>query len=167
MLPVDGSIVAPPQVRPESWAHALSESSALLILAPGSMRGWFAGHAVVAWSASGVSAGLSLEEAAHELESPSAPTSPVLAAAVLSYDGSATVARYDGGLVWTTEGWRVWGTLGADDVPVPDADARVRPRCCPLGRRWRRTSPQTSMRPPSAGGFERSPRPYGQARSTC
>lgn len=119
MLPEDGCVVAPPGVLPEAWSSAVPGDAALLVLAPGSSGGWFGGRSVVAWSPRDLAAGLSHADAAAELQhSFSAQGPPGLSAALLPYDGPATVARYTGGLVWTPQGWRVWGTLAGGDVPA-------------------------------------------------
>ena len=126
MLPVDGRIVAPPSVSPESWACALAGEAEPLVLVPGSARGWFGGTAIVAWAPRGTAAGLSVGAAAEELERSFTARAPSLTVACLPYDGPASTARYSGGLLKTAEGWRVWGTLDADHVPVAA-------ECAPLG----------------------------------
>lgn len=121
MVPEDGRIVAPPHVPASAWLDALPAGCSPLVLAPGSVRGWFGGRAIIAWSPVSLSSGLPLSTAAAELERAFCAGVPCLAAALLPYEGAATSARYAGGLVHTAEGWRVWGELDAADVPVPVA----------------------------------------------
>ncbi len=109
MLSAPGPVVAPADVAPEHWARALPADAAPLILAPTSERGWFDGACVVAWGPSLMAEGLATAEAADILEAAFRSTEPALVAALLPYDGSATVARYAGGLVLARDGWRLWG----------------------------------------------------------
>lgn len=118
VLPEDGRIVAPATTGPAAWLRVLPDDAAPLVLAPGSARGWFGGRTVVTWSPAGLSDGLTLREASDELDRSFSSGAPSVTAALLPYDGSAAAARYTGGLVRTAEGWRVWGTLDADDVPA-------------------------------------------------
>lgn len=117
MLPDDGRVVAPPEVAPADWCTLLSGEPALLALAPGSGRGWFGGRAIVAWAPETLNEGVLLPAAAAEIERTYAGGAPILTATLLAYDGSATVARYMGGLVWSEEGWRVWGVLEGCELP--------------------------------------------------
>lgn len=118
MLPEDGRIVAPPEVSPGSWVSALADEAEPLVLAPDSARGWFGGRAIVAWSPQGFVTGLDPRDAADELERSFTAETPSLTVVLLPYDGPAAAARYTGGLIRTAEGWRVWGTLDASDVPA-------------------------------------------------
>ena len=104
--------------------------TAPLVLAPGSAQGWFFGRAVVAWSPDSVAEGLTFREATEQLEHAFAAETPCLAVALLPYDGAASAACYSGGLVSSPEGWRVWGTLDAENVPTIDEPAPE-----PLARR--------------------------------
>jgi anthranilate synthase component 1 len=133
MLPENGPIVAASDVTPEAWLSSLPPDSTPLVLAPGSSRGWFDGRAVVAWSPELTAVDLTIEEATSELEHVFSADAPALCAVLLPYAGSATMARYAGGLVHTPEGWRVWGTLGANDVPEPGATSCTLPADVPLG----------------------------------
>lgn len=123
MLPEDGRIVAPAHVRPESWLGVVAGEAAPVVVAPASARGWFDGRAMVAWSPEALVEGVTLLEAADELERTLAAGTPGLTVALLPYDGAAVVARYSGGLVRTAGGWRVWGDLAVVDVPAFDAVA--------------------------------------------
>ncbi|RPI08484.1 MAG: hypothetical protein EHM71_08280, partial [Zetaproteobacteria bacterium] len=101
VLPEDGPVVAPPGVRPEVWAGALPAESAPLVIAPASEQGWFGGTAVAAWSPELLAAGLTLREAAEELDRCFSARAPGVAVALLPYDGPIAVARYAGGLIRT------------------------------------------------------------------
>ncbi|PKQ19824.1 MAG: hypothetical protein CVT66_08170 [Actinobacteria bacterium HGW-Actinobacteria-6] len=134
MLPENGPIVAASDVSADAWLSSLPLGSEPLVLAPGSSRGWFGGRAVVAWSPESTAASLTLEEATSELKRALSADSSEMCAALMPYSGTATMARYSGGLVHTPEGWRVWGTLEADDVPEPVATSCPLPADAPLGR---------------------------------
>jgi len=122
VLPEDGPIVAPPDVPPHAWVGALPGDASVLVLAPGSARGWFGGRAVVAWAPEAVAGGLTPSEAADGLQRAySGEGTPRLTAALLPYTGAATIARYPGGLVHTPQGWRAWGEIRPSDVPTPVA----------------------------------------------
>jgi para-aminobenzoate synthetase/4-amino-4-deoxychorismate lyase len=110
-------VVAPPGIRPEVWARTLPAESAPLVLAPASARGWFGGTAIAVWRPDCLAEGLTLREAAVEMERCFSARTPAVAVALLPYDGPSVVARYGGGLVRNEDGWRVWGTLDAADVP--------------------------------------------------
>ncbi|HSK48328.1 MAG TPA: bifunctional anthranilate synthase component I family protein/class IV aminotransferase, partial [Coriobacteriia bacterium] len=128
-----GRIVAARQITPERWLDALPDSVMPIVLAPGSTRGWFGGRAVVAWSPSLVADGLTLLEAAEEIQRSFDSPEPCLTVALLRYEGSAVVATYSGGVVRTAEGWRVWGALDPNDVRAPQADCRTPlPAAAPL-----------------------------------
>lgn len=118
VLPEDGRVVCPPSVRPETWAGVVADKAAPFVIAPASERGWFRGRALAGWSPASLVGGLSLAQAAHELQRAFCARTPCLTVALLPYSGPATIARYTGGLVWTAEGWRVWGTLDSADVPA-------------------------------------------------
>jgi|GEM_PF-391182 len=128
MLPVDGRVIAPPSVGSEWWASAIPCDVMPLVLAPASDGGWFGGLHVVAWLPELFTEGVSRQQAADILERCASARTPCLAAALLPYDGTATVARYAGGLVRTPEGWRIWGALNDSDVPVLTSPAPVSAR---------------------------------------
>lgn len=65
---------------------------------------------MVCWDPAETRGGLSLSVAAGLLEQAMSSPDPLLAAAVLPYDGLAEVRTYTGGLVRTAEGWRAWGS---------------------------------------------------------
>lgn len=98
-----------------------------LILWPGSGRGWFDGTAVVAWDPVEVVANASLEQAARALEAQYEGGPHALTAALIAYDGTATLMRYPGGLRREGDRWAVFGALkdaeqvlalARDDVPA-------------------------------------------------
>ncbi|MGB4580621.1 MAG: bifunctional anthranilate synthase component I family protein/class IV aminotransferase [Coriobacteriia bacterium] len=128
MLPVDGRVIAPPSVGPEWWASAIPCDAMPLVLAPASDGGWFGGLQVVVWSPESFAQGVSRQRAADVLERCALARTPCLAAALLPYDGTATVAHYTGGLVRTPEGWRVWGALNDSDVPALTSPAPISAR---------------------------------------
>jgi anthranilate/para-aminobenzoate synthase component I len=116
VLPEDGEIVASPDVPPHVWSSAFPDEVGLLVLAPGSERGWFGGRAVVTWAPESVTAGDAGHAADETERSFSDAAVPSLTVALLPYSGTATVARHMGGIVWTAQGWRVWGTASAGDA---------------------------------------------------
>lgn len=118
MLPVDGTVVAPPGVRPEAWVHALPPETHPLALAPASDRGWFGGLSVVAWSPCSIDCERPLSEVTEGLLDCFSTTTPCLGVALLPYCGPASWALYTGGLLRTREGWRTWGSVDALDVPA-------------------------------------------------
>ena len=123
MLPIDGPIVAPPGVRPEAWVSALSPASAPFALAPASGRGWFGGVEIVAWAPRSMANGSALSEVTDGLLDCSSGPDPCLGVALLPYSGPGVWACYTGGIVRTAEGWRIWGTLSASDVPVLESES--------------------------------------------
>ena len=132
MLPVDGRVVAPPDIRASAWLGSVSGEEAPLVLAPGSTRGWFGGRAVVAWAPTLRREGLTLAEAARELEISFSADTVSLTVVLLPYDGPATTTRYPGGLVWTEAGWRIWGSFDADRVAAVGVPGQVAPLVAPL-----------------------------------
>lgn len=90
-----------------------------LSLWPASNRGWFGGMSVVAWDPVEVRNGLGLAEAAAQLEAAHSADSRHLVAALIGYDGAATVATYAGWLGGSPCGgdaivWRAFGEPPAD-----------------------------------------------------
>lgn len=132
MLPLDGPLVAAPEVLPEMWLAVLPKASAPLALAPGSTRGWFDGVTVVAWAPDVVRTDLTSADAAAMLQESFSADEPSLCAALLPYDGCASVARYRGGLVLTPSGWRTWGSMLPGEVPSPAAVLSPPPLGVPL-----------------------------------
>lgn len=127
MLPIDGPIVASPGVRPEAWVSALSPESAPFALAPASSRGWFGGLEIVAWAPSSMASGFALSKVTDGLRDCVSGPGPCLGVALLPYTGPGLWAYYTGGIVRTVEGWRIWGTLEASDVPVLEAESAATP----------------------------------------
>lgn len=77
--------------------------------------------------------GLPLKGAADGLSGCLASTEPCLGAALLPYSGPALLAYYTGGLVRTTEGWRVWGTVRPSDLPsLHPGESGILPPNAPL-----------------------------------
>ncbi|MDP2299680.1 MAG: hypothetical protein Q8M55_03080, partial [Actinomycetota bacterium] len=117
-------MLAPPSAEAATFARAIPAERRPLALAPSDARGWFGGAHIVCWDPAETRAGLSLSAAGGLLERAMASPDPVLAAAVLPYDGPAEVRTYTGGLVRTAEGWRAWGSVTAlpaalDTGPAP------------------------------------------------
>jgi len=116
----DGPILAPPTVSAGRLARALSPQPRPLILAPSDARGWFGGTCVACWDPVSVICDLTLREAADALEGVMRGTRPLLAAAILPYDGAAEVRTYAGGAILGADGWRGWGTGRELPSQVPD-----------------------------------------------
>lgn len=76
---------------------ALDHSARPLLLAPSEARGWFGGEALACTDPAQVVADTDLEAAAEQLEAvfDSPPGTPVIAAALVTYEGAATVHVYD------------------------------------------------------------------------
>ncbi len=96
-----------------TFVRAVPATRRPLALVPSDARGWFGGAHIVCWDPLETARGLSRSAAAGLLERAMASPDPLLAAAVLPYDGPAEVRTYTGGLVRTAEGWRAWGTVTA------------------------------------------------------
>lgn len=125
-MPVHGC-VAPTSTRAAEILAALPAETMPLALAPASNRGWFGGLELVTWAPSSIQHGLTLREAADGLLGCFAGSEPQLAAALVPYDGSATLALYTGGVVRKDDGWRVWGTLDPTDVPALGGTSELEP----------------------------------------
>ena len=118
-----GPLVAGPEVSAADWLVALSDREPL-VLDPAREAGWFGGTALVAVDpvASGKIAGCSgaslsavgavLQEAFDAIE-------PRLTVVLVPYSGDSAFAAFAGGLVGGEDGWRTWGTLQSDALPVP------------------------------------------------
>lgn len=130
-----GEVVAPSSLPAEAFGLALDAARTPLVLAPASERGWFGGHAVVAWDpvssenpggpaddpAARVGTGdapSSLAQAAALLEAAFESEVPKLTAVLARYDGECHSATYGGALVLVEDGWRTWGTVPADYADV-------------------------------------------------
>lgn len=146
--PTAARLVAPPSVPPQAWAAALPPSRCPLVLAPGSVAGWFSGRALVAcdpvlsvdipssspgepyrprWSLSLV--GSLLERAFGAGES-------TVAAALVSYEGTVSAALFPRGMTLGHDGWRTWGDWHGVEQPQP-AEVEVPASAVPLiGGAW-------------------------------
>lgn len=73
----------------------------MLRLSPMSSHGWFGGRSLRAEEPVEVRSGLTLAEAAAELEAAFESSAPALVVAIVTYEGAATLARFDpGAAVW-------------------------------------------------------------------
>lgn len=125
-----GKSVAPAKVGAPELLRALGEPERSLVIDPPDGRGWFGGQRIVCPEPvmtvaheSPAGAGDALDAVMHGRE-------PLLAAALLRYDGAAEVRTYDSGFVWSPDGWRAWGP-GAASVRVPSLGTTT-PPCGPL-----------------------------------
>jgi len=108
-----GRVVAAHTISVTDFVSALAGRNAL-VLCPTSAQGWFGGTAVVAWDPVLLTPSASMSEAGRLLEAALACTEPCLAAAVVTYEGEAALARYAGGLLLAEAGWRAWGDVSED-----------------------------------------------------
>ena len=126
-----GPVVAHAGVSAGEWLGVLGER-APLVLEPSNESGWFSGVQLVAVDpvrsgtfgrgAARLSAvGAVLQQAFDSRE-------PVVAAAMVPYSGEPTFAVFSGGLILAVDGWRTWGTLLPDDLPVPLPLSEILPR---------------------------------------
>ncbi|MHB1323762.1 MAG: chorismate-binding protein [Coriobacteriia bacterium] len=108
-----------PGLTPAALGALLAPEKLPLVLAPSGPRGWFGGIALACWEPCAVHTGLAADRAADLLDNVMRRHGPLLAAAVLPYDGPAEVRVYGGGWVLGAEGWRAWGD--AEALPAPGA----------------------------------------------
>jgi anthranilate/para-aminobenzoate synthase component I/branched-subunit amino acid aminotransferase/4-amino-4-deoxychorismate lyase len=118
LLSASGRALAAPAVAPAAWLATLASRSPL-VLAPDGARGWFGGHAIVAFDPvdGGVIAGNdphALRAAGDVLERALDAREPRLAVTLLPYSGDVRWAIYERGLVQETDGWRAWGSAPED-----------------------------------------------------
>lgn len=98
-----------------------------LALIPSDPTGWFSGTSLLAVDPVMRRVGVSLDQAAEELESTFSAERFELAAVLVGYDGTAEVRRYAGALSRGTAGWSPHGE--APVVPdAPSVERRSRPR---------------------------------------
>lgn len=119
---------------PAEIARAIGLSRKPLVLAPSDASGWFSGMSLVCADPIADMHGADLHEAASALEAVMNAEEPLLAAAIVPYDGTGCRIRlYRGGLMRTDGGWESWGESGdlrADDLgepPMAAADAKPAP----------------------------------------
>ncbi|MCL5887759.1 MAG: anthranilate synthase component I family protein [Actinobacteria bacterium] len=113
---------------PAAIARAIGLARKPLVLEPSGASGWFGGMSLVCADPVADTHGADLREAASALEAVMNAEEPLLAAAIVPYDGTGCRIRlYRGGLMRTDGGWEPWGEPGdlrADDLgepPVPAA----------------------------------------------
>jgi anthranilate/para-aminobenzoate synthase component I len=107
--PIHGPVLAPATLSAGTLALALSRHRRPLVLAPSDDRGWFGGTHIACWDPVSVICDLTVREAAEALEGVMRSTRPLLAAAVMPYEGLAEVRTYTGGVLLASDGWRAWG----------------------------------------------------------
>ncbi len=118
-----GPLVAPASVSAADWLEACCERWPL-VLHPADDDGWFDGTALIAIDpvergSVECREGEEMCRVGAILQRAYDADEPLLIAAELPYDGSASYAVYRGGLVRGTEGWHTWGDLAADALPPP------------------------------------------------
>lgn len=111
LRPVLGNTVASRDVEAWRIAGAIDSECEPLVLCPSNETGWFGGTALVCISPVWGSVDLDVGEAAALLEKVMRGDEPVVAAAVVPYDGQARARVYQSGLVLTAGGWKTWGRM--------------------------------------------------------
>jgi para-aminobenzoate synthetase component I len=138
MLDPHGPIVADPSVPASAWVAAFPPERAALVLAPASATGWFGGLELVAcdpelhafpdrFPARPYDPTPNLERAGALLDRALHARVPLVAAALLGYEGDAIAAVFRRGLVRTAEGWRAWGDWREAPPPRPVPAAAFAP----------------------------------------
>jgi len=115
-IELSGPFVSP-GLTPAALGASLAPEKLPLVLAPSGPRGWFGGIALACWEPRTVHTDLAYERAADLLDDVMRRHDPLLAGAVLPYDGPAEVRVYGGGWVLGAQGWRAWGD--AEPLPAP------------------------------------------------
>ncbi|MBN1192831.1 MAG: anthranilate synthase component I family protein [Coriobacteriia bacterium] len=116
MLSAHGPVLAPATFTAGMLALVLSPHRRPVVLAPSDDRGWFGGTHIACWDPVSVIEDVTPAEAAEMLEEVMRGAVPLLAAAVMSYEGSAEVRTYAGGVLLAPDGWRAWGV--SPDLPA-------------------------------------------------
>ncbi len=109
-----GDLVAPRDVEAWRIAGTIDSGREPLVLAPSNETGWFGGTALVCVDPVWGGGGLGIGEAAAVLEAVMRGDEPVVAAAVVSYEGEVRVRIYRSGFARTADGWRTWGCVPVD-----------------------------------------------------
>ncbi|MDH4140308.1 MAG: anthranilate synthase component I family protein [Coriobacteriia bacterium] len=140
MLLTNTAPIALPEVSPAALARALrgvAPGSDIVVLAPCDSTGWFDGTCLACCEPEEAHDRVTPAEAAEVLSRVERGSETRLAAAVVTYEGAASVRVFEGGLAMAADGWRVWGEApwaaealsaasslgGADRTVAPDTTA--------------------------------------------
>jgi anthranilate/para-aminobenzoate synthase component I len=107
---------APSDPALSALAVLLDQERCPLLLAPTHADGWFDGMPIAAWDPSMREPDSDRAHAAERLEASFAGDGPPLTAALLGYDGTASVLSYDGFLTRAGATWESTGGIDTDPV---------------------------------------------------
>lgn len=127
-LPLHGKAIASPEVLVAQVVRAIGDERKPLALFSANATGWFSGMTMVCADPAEEVRGCNISRVAAVLQDAMRSAEPVIAAAVLPYDGEARIRIYRSGAVLAEEGWMAWGEpdfefsagIGATPTALPE-----------------------------------------------
>jgi len=135
-LPLSGRIIASPEVSVTQIVRAVGEERKPLALVSANETGWFSGMTMVCADPVEELCGCDIDQVATILQSTMRSAEPMVASAVLPYDGDARVRIYRSGVVLAEEGWMAWGEPDFEFSPDTGAAPVLPPETAPLLSRF-------------------------------
>lgn len=135
-LPLHGKAIASPEVSVTQIVRAIGDERKPLALFSANETGWFSGMTMVCADPAEESHGCDISRVAAILQDAMRSAEPVIAAAVLPYDGDARIRIYRSGAILAEEGWMAWGEPGFGFSADIGATLTLPPGTAPLLSRF-------------------------------